>query len=263
MLNTANLVVAAVLKFGKLLGKADLHHTEADNLDFLLGLTVMIFIELLFIIFDIFLESYLLMIRLIPTVCEYLFIFRLFNQNLLFLHLPSERNRIISVVGGAIACRVLLAYFYMNKGLILAIIVLLLEITISVAFLFASIQQKRHFNYIAESELPQWEKDYFKEDVENFKVGFIQRRVIVYCSNSLQAFILNGTLWMASIVLEINFLRVPFGLKFDNFNLATRVIPHSLLLLTYLAICIKDKSYLNRDKTFTFELKERLSKPEV
>jgi hypothetical protein len=263
ILNVANLVMALIIKYGKLLGKADLMYNESDNIDLLLGLTVMIFAEIIFIAFDFLLESYLLMVRLLPTICEYLFVFRLFNRYLLFFHLPKERTRVIAGVGAAITCRVILAYFYLQNTLWLGGIVLLLETIISVAFIYGSSHKMRHFGYIAGSELPVWENDYFEEDIESFKIGLEQRKWIVYSSNTLQAFILNGTLWMTGILFELHVLHEKSKLSFDLFNLTTRVVPHSIMLLCYLVLCLKDKSQLQREKTFIYELKDRLNKPEI
>lgn len=263
ILNSINLVVASIIRFGKLLGKADLFYNEADNIDFLLGLTVLIFAEILFIYLDLLLESYLMMIRLLPTICEYLFVFRLFNRYLLFFHLPKERNKITSGVGAAISCRVILAYFYLQNSLWLGGIVLILELTISAAFIYASSHKMRHFGYIADSELPLWENEHFKEDIDTFKLGLGQRKLIVYASNTLQAFILNGTLWMASILFELQVLHEHSNIHFDKFNVTTRVVPHTIMLVCYLLICLKDKNQLQKDKTFTFELKDRFSKPEI
>lgn len=262
-LNAINLIGALVLKYGKLLGKGDLLFKESDNIDILLGLTGMIFLELVFVSFDFFLESYLLIVRLLPTVCEYLFVFRMFNRYLLFFHSPPLRRRVTIVMGGAIACRVMIAYFYTHESVLLGIFVVLIELTIATGFVYASSHKTRHFSYIAETEVPKWENEHFEEDIEGFKIGMEQRNLVVYASNSLQLFILNGSLWLASLVIERKALNQHKEPNFDIVSLVTRIVPHMVMVCCYFFISFKYKDHIQKDKTFAFELKERLTKPEI
>lgn len=261
IMNTGNLVAVLTIKYGKMLGKADLQISEMDNINILLALTLLLFAEMAFVGYGLPIKSHLVMILLIPTICEYLYVYRLFNRYMLYFHLPIERNRVIQAVGAVIACRLLLAYFYLSASTLALLIVPVLEVAVSAAFVFSSRTVLGHFAYINRQELPQWELAHFEEDIEIYKISKFHRQVNVYCSQALQTFILNGTIWIVAKYIYEKFSADKFEISFQVLSLASRVLPHSLILSNYLILYFRDKNYLRKDKTFVFEMKENLIKP--
>lgn len=262
LVNLANLIAVLTIKYGNMIGKADLQLNETDNIMVLLGLTILLFAEMIICYFELFRDSSLLMIRLIPTICEYIYVFRLFNRSLLYLHLPRERKYIIRATGSIIVCRIFLAYFYMDRSLVPKVIVPLLEISISISFAFSCYTVLGHFSSLNKNEIPQWMDAEYQEEVEIFKISRFHRKVNAYCCQSLHAFILNGTLWIFCKDFFEKLFALQNKFEYEQLSQASRVFPHFLILSNYLILYFRDKNYLRKDKTLTFELKETLVKPE-
>ena len=262
ILNCGNLVAVLTIKYGNMLGKADLQLNEMDNINILLALTLLLYAEMAFMSYELLLKSYLLMVRLIPTICEYLYVYRLFNRYMVYFHLPIERRYVIQAMGAVIACRLLLGYFYLTKTMAPHVIVPILEVFISAAFVFSCHTVLSHFSYINREELPQWETAHYEEDIEIFKISKFHRQINVYCSLALQTFIFNGSIWILTKYAHTKFFETDLKIDFEVLSLASRVLPHSLILANYLILYFRDKNYLRRDKTFVFEMKENLIKPD-
>lgn len=258
LLNGANLAIAATIKYGDLIGKAELQMNERFNVNILLLLTLVMFLELLLLhVFDSY-PATLVLFRLLPSILEYLFVFRLFNRYMMFLHLPRERLVITQIFAALAALRKLFSYFYLEPVLPVLLLILFIEAVLSLGFLFATKTVLRHYRYLHDHEMPQWERDNYGEDVKMFKVTYFHRKVSIVASNFLLLFILNGTLWIVGFWLSPQAPDRDFYLEFEYLSLATRIVPHLAILLNYLFLYLRDQDHLRKEKNFVFELKEVL-----
>ena len=253
-----NLIIVGYIKSGDFMGKVELQMNEKYNVNMLFGLTVLIFFEMMFMSsFDVH-SSILVLFRLTPSVCEHLFVFRLFNRYLLFLHLPKERKIITQVFAALAITRKVFSYFYLEPILPVLIFIVGLEVSLSIGFLFATRTVLMHHQYLRDIELPQWEKENYADDIEAFKITYFHRKISIIASNFLHIFILNGTMWIIGHkLLDFGFENNE-SLEFETINLGSRILPHTIILINYLFLSMRDKNHLRKEKNFIIELREVL-----
>jgi hypothetical protein len=258
ILNCINLVIVILVWGLDVTGRLNTQSSEQLNFKILLSLTCLIFLETMLVNIVELENTSFLLIRLLPSIAEWLFIIRLFNKYILFLHLAKERTILIKLFVGLVVTRVCMAYFYLSTSLYAHIVVIGVEVLLSVLFIYSAKVYLSHLSFLMTQELPTWSEDNYREDVEIFQITTFHKRVHIICSLALHTFILNGSIWVFGRNLYMSIPELEFTLEFECISIYTRVIPHFLMVFNYLWLYIRDKNHLRKDKNFVFELKEVL-----
>ena len=149
LINLVNMAIVLFMRCRRMLGGADLQLAETYNITALLCLSTIIFFEMLLIVY------------------------RLFNKWMTYFHFPKQRKTIVLLFGVLVSSRLVVGLLRNHWSFSDAVIIPILELSISALYLTACWIVKKHYDYIEEHELPQWKQDQFQEDVEIFQItGF-------------------------------------------------------------------------------------------
>lgn len=259
ILNLLNLGMVGFIIWRTNLGFGAMLPTELPNVRIIGLLTIIIFIEISLVAF---LESgqsnTLVMIEVLPDLCEYLFLFKLFAHNLLSLHLPRERTILLKIFGTLLAIRVLLYHFYLDSITILNVLVPTVEVLMAVAFIYSAITHLRHLDYLKRVEVPKWEEEGHPKDCAAFQITAFHDKMNIYTSSTLLSFALNGLSWVIGSHILTQITTDELILDFEMVSLYSRVAPHIFMLINYLWLYFRDRHELIEDQICVFELKELL-----
>lgn len=256
-LNLLNLALYLLTNSAKYISRIEIQMNDQRNLQILLLLTGVSLLEIAVVQYVSIDNANFLLIKVVPFLFEYAFVFRIFNRYMLFYANRKLRHLLTYLFVSLVALRSVFSYFYFNINLFYLLAIPAVELSISALYIHACYIIYRHYSSLEEHQVHEWLDEHYSEEVWIFQIMSFHRKLNICFSNFLHIFILNGTFWVIvswKYGHEVND-DVELVKSFESFSILGKAVPHALILSNYLFLYCRDKNHMRREKQYEFELR--------